>query len=179
MRGWEGPVGLLVLIPLQGLFGDLLSIGRIKPDFEFLAIYFSGLLWGSSRGAVTGICLGFIADVLSGGTALVQMESGLLVGLFSGMIRQVLLNLRWFINLVILFVFSLLYSEILFIGVALSSKNPILHFPWEQLFIPKGVYDAFAGSLIFWLLMKRSKNRGLFEERGNLDRPYIAASGKS
>ena len=126
-----------------------------------------------------GIGIGYISDVLSGGTTLAQMESGLVIGYSAGMIRRALLNLRGFSNLVILFVFSLFHSALIFGLLNLTSGSEIARFPWRAFIIPKGVLDAFLGSVFFWLLMKWSKFRDLFEEKEELGRLFYSASGKS
>lgn len=170
---------LIFLIPLQGLFGDYFPIGGIKPDFGFLATYFTGLLLGNVRGALMGIGIGLISDTLGGGMTLVQMESGLIIGFSAGLIRKALLNLRWFSNLVILFVFSLFYSYLVFSLLDLTSKESILHFPWKDLIIPKGVYDAFLGSFVFLVLMKWSKFKKILEETDDIDGLFFSSSRKS
>jgi rod shape-determining protein MreD len=170
---------IIIVIPLQGIIGDYFSIGNIKPDLGFLAIYFTGLLFGNVQGALMGICIGFVTDVLSGGTTLVQMESGLIIGFLAGLIRQALLNLRWFFNLLILFAFSIFYSYLVFSFMDLTSRDPVLHYPWKDLIIAKGVYDAFLGSLVFWILMKWSKNKGIFEEKDEFEGLFFSTSRKS
>jgi rod shape-determining protein MreD len=170
---------LIFLIPLQGLVGDYFPIGDIKPDFGFLAIYFTGLLFGNVRGALAGIGIGLISDLLSGGMTLVQMETGLIIGFSAGLIRTALLNLRWFSNLVILFVFSLFYSYLIFTLLDFTSREAVLRYPWRDLIIPKGVYDAFLGSFVFWMLMKWSKFKNIFEETDDVDGLFFSSSRKS
>ncbi|MBI1823921.1 MAG: rod shape-determining protein MreD [Nitrospirae bacterium] len=170
---------ITMLIPLQGMIGDYISIGNIKPDLGFLAIYFTGLLYGNVRGALMGIGVGFIADILSGGTTFVQMESGLIIGFFAGLIRQALLNLRWFFNLLILFFFSLFYSMLVFSFLDLTSREVLMHYPWKELIIPKGVLDAFLGSLLFWILVKRFKIKEFLDEKDGFERLFFSSPGKS
>lgn len=174
-------IGLLVvmLIPLQGLIGDYFSFGNIKPDLGFLAIYFTGLFYGNVRGALMGVVLGLIADVLSGGTTFVQMESGLIIGIMSGLIRQALLNLRWFFNLLILFVFSLLYSALIFSFLDLTSREGLPPLPWKELIIPKAVLDAFLGSIFFWALTKRFNIKEFIDEKDGIGRLFFSSPGKS
>ncbi|MBI1819981.1 MAG: rod shape-determining protein MreD [Nitrospirae bacterium] len=171
-------VGLIVLIPAQGIVGDYFSIGRVKPDLGFLAIYFAGLLFGYIPGGFAGAGIGLVADILSGGTALVQMECGMLLGLGSGMIRRTMLNLKIFFNSLIIFVFSILHSFLVFIFLNMSLKETHVPAPWKDLILPKGVYDAFLGSFLFWLLMKFLKNRNFSGESLDLERISIFTSRK-
>ena len=179
MRGSISVVLLMVIIPLQGLLADYFSIGNIKPDFGFLSIYFTGLLFGNVYGALIGGWVGLISDVLSGGTGMIQMECGILLGLAAGLIRKTLLNLRLFFNSVILFVFSLFHSFLIFTFLNLSSKGGSIPLPWKGIFLPKGVYDAFIGSFLFWILMKFLKNKDFFSETGTIERISIFTAGKS
>ncbi|MBI1820298.1 MAG: hypothetical protein HY036_10595 [Nitrospirae bacterium] len=179
MKVWIYALILMITIPLQGLMADYFSIGDIKPDLGFLVIYFTGLLFGNAFGALVGGIVGLISDGLSGGTGLVQMESGILLGLTAGMIRKTLLNLRLFFNSIVLFIFSLFHSFLIFTFLNLSLTGSSIPYPWKAIFFPKGVYDAFLGSFLFWILMKFLKNKEFFSETGALERISFFTSRKS
>ena len=179
MKVWVYALVLMMTIPLQGLMADFFSIGDIKPDLGFLVTYFTGLLFGNARGALAGGLIGLISDSLSGGTGLIQMESGILVGWTAGMIRKTLLNLRLFFNAIVLFVFSLFYSFLIFTFLNLSLEGNSISAPWNAVIFPKGVYDAFLGSFLFWVFLKFLKNKELFSETRALERISFFTSRKS
>ncbi|MHB8482260.1 MAG: hypothetical protein ACYDBV_05935 [Nitrospiria bacterium] len=179
MKGWIYTAVIIMIIPLQGLMADYFSIGNIKPDAGFLVIYFTGLLFGNAYGALVGGVVGLIADILSGGTGLVQMESGILLGLTAGVIRKTVLNLRLFFNSIILFVFSLFHSFLIFTFLNWFLKGASVPYPWKAVFFPKGVYDAFLGSFFFWILMKFMKNKDFFSETRALERISFFTARKS
>ena len=174
MMLWIYVALLFGTVPLQGIASDYLSIGGIKPDLGFLLIYFSGLFLGGSRGMVAGFLVGMTADVLSGGDGLVQAASGMAIGLIAGEVRRGLLNLRLFFNSVIIFFLSLFHSYFIFFTWNLHSQGKPISYPWSDLFIPKGIYDALIGCLVFWLLYK--KNRELFGESRTVERVSFFAS---
>ena len=61
-----GLAGLIGLVGLQAAIGPHLAILGVAPDLPLVAVLVVAMLSGPTRGAVTGVCVGLLLDVLRG-----------------------------------------------------------------------------------------------------------------
>ncbi|HWR73619.1 MAG TPA: hypothetical protein VN604_10650 [Nitrospirota bacterium] len=160
---------LLVIVPFQASFLDLLSLRGITPDAALALLYCIGLLTGPVEAALAGMLLGVVQDISS---ASFIGFSGFLrgfIGLAAGVLGRHVLDISSPSNILFIALFSLVES--VFIALFLEVFQGSVPF-FSMLFtrmIPGAIITGVFGYLLLSLVSRKGvlpalKRRALLQE---------------
>lgn len=111
---WVIWIGIVILcLVIQTVYGDILTIGGIKPDFLLVIIIFFAFRYSAFEAGIMGFIAGILQDSLSGLILGTNAFTKLIIGLIVSSIKKVYAeNL---ISIIItIFVFTFLQSLLIF-----------------------------------------------------------------
>jgi len=143
---------LLLIIPVQAVLLEPLSLGGIKPDLALALLYIIGLLTGPWEAALAGMAIGLVQDI---GSAGIIGFSGLtrgLIGFSAGLLGRRVLDFTSPSNSIFLAAFSLLEG----IGIAFFLQMFYGSVPFFNLMagriLPQALYTGALGAMLLRLL---------------------------
>ncbi|MCA9470528.1 MAG: rod shape-determining protein MreD [Nitrospirales bacterium] len=145
---------LLLLVPIQVTLLAHVGPWGIRPDLCLVATCLIGFLGGKQKGCISGIGIGFVQDLFSGGAGIVNLFTKGLVGFLSGVIAKTLSNTTAQAIFLPTFLFSCASSLI-----ALFSARPqtdwflMLH-ETRTILLPQALFDALLAFGVYWVLSK-------------------------
>lgn len=66
MKFWQVFFAAVLVMLLQGAFGNLITLWGVVPDLSLVVVVAVAILFGARRGAATGLALGLLQDLLFG-----------------------------------------------------------------------------------------------------------------
>jgi rod shape-determining protein MreD len=147
--------GVICLILLQTTFLESITIMGVKPDLVLIVIYFVGLLGGEVRGAMAGLALGYLMDLMSGGVWGIHLATKLTLGFLAGLLGRTLVNMKVIFTGGIIGVCSVVQGLIFLLVSSLTSEPENLMVLFNHMILPQAVYDGVIGSAFFWFLSER------------------------
>jgi rod shape-determining protein MreD len=147
---------LLLIVPAQTTFSDMISVYNVKPDFGLIAACLIGFRRGETEGLAMGFLIGFLMDAFSAGVAGTHLLSKPLAGWISGIAGKVFLDLKWLTAAGMLAVVSSLSGFLIYILLQIFSGE--IHFisSVRSIIFPQAVYDGVLGTVIFKSLPRRT-----------------------
>lgn len=152
---WLGIVILCLVI--QTVYGDILTIGNIKPDFLIVILIYFAFRHSASESGIMGFIAGILQDSLSGGALGVNTFTKLIIGLIASTIKKVYAENLITIPLSI-FVFTIIHS-LLFFGVQFIFVKT-LELPTLNMILLLSLYNTVIGIVIFPLVRKVKTGEG-------------------
>jgi rod shape-determining protein MreD len=153
-------VTLVVLItPLQTTVIEALSIGGVKPDLGLVAVLFVGYLYGELDGLVVGGLVGLMLDLFSGGLLGANLVTKMSVGVVSGLLGRLLLDLTPLTTMLVAFTLSLAAGCLFYLVILLASGGVGFGPVFIAIILPQACYDAILGAAAFRLLRSRMRSR--------------------
>jgi rod shape-determining protein MreD len=143
---------LLLIIPVQAVLFEPLSLGGIKPDLALALLYIIGLLTGPWEAALAGMAIGLVQDI---GSASFIGFSGLtrgLIGLSAGLLGRRVLDFTSPSNSIFLAAFSLLEGIcIAFFLQMFYGSVPFFSLMAGRI-LPQALYTGVLGAMLLRLL---------------------------
>ena len=155
--GWA--VAFFLIGVFQLTLGDMLAIYGIKPGFDLVLLYALSIAAGEMRGMAYGALAGLIQDCLSGGYPGLFMSGYALAGFTAGRAGKRLFNVGESANFTGIFALSLVqgvYTAII-MGTFVEGYDTFKTI-W-RFALPQALYNAFAGSMLFWLFKEQVSRR--------------------
>ena len=146
---------LLLIIPVQAVLLEPLSLGGIKPDLALVLVYIIGLLTGPTEAALAGMAIGLVQDI---GSASFIGFSGLtrgLIGFSAGLLGRRVLDLASRSNSIFVAAFSLL--EGIFIAFFLQmfyGSVPVVSLMAGRI-LPRALYTGVLGAVLLKLIVRK------------------------
>lgn len=150
---------VLLITPLQTTAMDALSIGGVKPDLGLVAVLFVGYLYGELDGLVLGGLVGLMLDFFSGGLLGANLVTKMSVGLVSGLLGRLLLDLTPLTTMLAAFALSLAAGFLFYLVILLAGGEARLGTVFLAVILPQACYDAILGAAAFRLLRSRIRGR--------------------
>jgi rod shape-determining protein MreD len=169
--------GALSIILLQTTLLNFTTIMGIKPDLALIVVYFVGLVGGEIRGAMTGLALGFLMDLMSGGVWGIHLATKSTLGFLAGLLGRTLLNVKVVFTGVIISLCSivqgLIFLLVSYVTIAPENPGALL----GHTILPQAIYDGVVGCGIFWFLSGRFTPRQS-TAHGWLKSPALSTLGR-
>lgn len=171
-------LGIIGLVLLQTTLLNSITIMGIKPDLALIVVYFVGLFGGEMRGAMTGLALGYLMDLLSGGMWGIHLVTKPTLGFLAGLLGRTLVNVRVFFTGAIISLCSVVqgFVFLLISYFTLAPDNPVALL--IHTILPQAIYDGLVGGGLFWFLSGRFTPRQN-TAHGWLKSPALSALGGS
>jgi rod shape-determining protein MreD len=144
----------LLLVPLQVVLLDRISIVGIRPDPVLIAVCLIGLHIGAVDAIVMGVALGFLQDLFSGGTNWGNLCLKPFIGLLAGLIGRNLVNLTVTVALALLMALSMLAWVLMFLLKSLTGAGGDFVMTAWTIILPQACYDAILGVAALKLLQR-------------------------
>lgn len=148
-------LGIIGVILLQTTLLNSITIMGIKPDLALIVVYFVGLFGGEIRGAVTGLALGYLMDLLSGGGWGIHLATKPTLGFLAGRLGRTLVNVKVVFTGMIISLCSVVQG-LIFLLVSyfiMAPENPVALL--SHTILLQAIYDGVVGSSLFWFLSGR------------------------
>ncbi|MCI0529844.1 MAG: rod shape-determining protein MreD [Nitrospira sp.] len=169
-------IGIIGIILLQTTLLNSIAIMGIKPDLALIAVYFVGLFGDEIRGVMTGLALGYLMDLMSGGVWGIHLATKPTLGFLAGLLGRTLVNMKVVFTGVIISLCSVVQG-LIFLLVSyftMVPENPVALLSYTIL--PQAIYDGVVGSGLFWFLSGRFTPRQS-TAHGWLKSPALSALG--
>ena len=150
---------VLLVVPLQVVLFDRISVAGIRPDLALVAVCLIGLHVGEVEGIAMGVALGFTQDLLSGGVYWINLCLKPVLGLLAGLASRNLVNLTWTFALALLFAFSLFSGVVMFLLKSLTGPGTDFLVAAQGIILPQACYDAVIGIAILKLIQRWAPDR--------------------
>ena len=170
-------LGILGLILFQTTLLESATIMGIKPDLTLIAVYFVGLVGGEVHGAMAGLVLGYLMDLMSGGVWGIHLATKSTLGFLSGLLGRTLVNMKGVFTGAIIAFCSLVQGLIFVLVSSFTLEPESLMVLLTHTLLPQAIYDGVVGGAFFWFLSRRflpkpSTAHGLLKD------PALSALGK-
>lgn len=155
MTRWIYALLILVLIPIQTSWVQVIGLHAVTPDLLFLLIYFTGFYAGEIKGFIVGWIVGALLDLFSGGPFGLQIATKATAGLLSGLLGRFFLNATGALTMGLVLLLSLLIGTLgyFFHELVVGEISFTEVFRWTLL--PEALYNSLLGGAVFWLLIRR------------------------
>ena len=150
---------ILLLVPLQVVLVDRISIFDIRPDLALVAVCLIGLYCGEMEALLAGIAIGFSQDLFSGGGQWVNLCLKPILGLIAGLASRNLLNLTWLFAVGLILCLSVLSGTIMYLLKAFTAPGASFFLAARSIILPQACYDALVGLALLKLLQRRRASR--------------------
>lgn len=150
---------VLLIVPLQVVLFDRISVAGIRPDLTLVAVCLIGLHAGEVEGIAMGVALGFTQDLLSGGVYWINFCLKPVLGLLAGLASRNLVNLTWTFAFALLFAFSLFSGAVMFLLKSLTGPGTDFLVAAQGIILPQACYDAVIGLTILKLIQRWTPDR--------------------
>ncbi|MFQ5454844.1 MAG: rod shape-determining protein MreD [Nitrospirota bacterium] len=146
----------ILIIPVQTIFMDTISIHGITPEIGLVIVYCIGMFYGEVEGIVIGFYLGVILDIFSGGFWY-NFLGKTLIGLLSGLLGKSILNLKLYFNISMIFLFSLIEGVLVYLMLEMLEKDINFFETLKGIIIPQSIYNGVIGGIASWMLFKKKQ----------------------
>ena len=153
---------VLLIVPLQVVLFDRVSIMDIRPDLALVAVCLIGLHAGEMEAIVVGVALGSTQDLLSSGMHWGNLCLKPVIGLLAGLASRNLVNLTAKFALALLFVLSIFSGVVMLLLKSLTDAGGDLLVSARGIILPQACYDAVLGVAILKLIQRWTPDRASF-----------------
>jgi len=138
------------------------------PSITLILVICLGFMFGEVRGALIGLAVGFVADVLFVSPELGYFSlSKMLMGIGAGLSGKEIYHEKTIAPVMLVFAGTLIHEIFVYLLLFLFTGENILNLPLEfaitGLFLPRAFINALLAiplySLVWWLMQKRGKSR--------------------
>jgi rod shape-determining protein MreD len=150
---WGG-IALLFLV-FQTVFGNLLSIGKVKPDLILIVIIFFSFKKNQVESSILSFACGIAQDSLSGGMLGINAFIKTVIGLITSIIKKTYTENPVSI-MVSLFLFTILQNFLIFLLKSIFEATSPSFFIMTRIAPFEAIYNMILGVLLF-PLFKRIK----------------------
>jgi rod shape-determining protein MreD len=150
---------ILLVVPLQVVLVDRISIFDIRPDLALVAVCLIGLYCGEMEALLAGIAIGFAQDLFSGGGQWSNLCLKPILGLIAGLASRNLLNLTWLFAVGLILCLSVLSGTIMYLLKAFTGPDASFFLAARSIILPQACYDALVGLVLLKLLQRRRASR--------------------
>jgi rod shape-determining protein MreD len=143
---------LLLLIPVQSILLEWVSIYGIKPDLSLWFVYLIGFLHGEWKGGLMGVLCGIIFDSFSPGKFGMNIFIKGLLGFTAGFLGRALLETKALFHFGMLFFFSIIQGILIYWFLLIGGESVIFREVFFQIILPQALYDCVLGGLMINLI---------------------------
>lgn len=136
---------VLLVIPIQIVLLDRISIAGIRPDLALVTVCLIGLYRGEVETVLAGLAMGFAQDLFSGGALWGNLCLKPVLGLMAGLARRNLVNLTWAFALVLMLGLSLLSGSVMYLLKSFAGSGANFFLAARGIILPQACYDAILG----------------------------------
>lgn len=150
-------VGFFGIILRDTIFNDLSIFGG-KPDFILILTVFYAIFNGYKKGALIGVGLGLLEDLMMGRFIGVNMICKGLIGLIFGHLQKTLYKENFLMPLVCMFVASLINSLVYFVLCLFIGSNVYVT---EMILsaIPDALYTMCFAPILYLIVYRMNKHK--------------------
>ena len=143
---------VLLVIPIQIVLLDRISVAWIRPDLALVVVCLIGLYRSEVEAVLAGLALGFAQDLFSGGALWSNLCLKPILGLIAGLASRNLVNLTWAFVLVLMLGLSLLSGSVMYLLKSFTGPGANFFLAARGLILPQACYDAAFGLAAFKLI---------------------------
>jgi rod shape-determining protein MreD len=136
---------VLLVIPIQIVLLDRISIAGIRPDLALVTVCLIGLYRGEVETVLAGLAMGFAQDLFSGSALWGNLCLKPVLGLMAGLARRNLVNLTWAFLLVLMLGLSLLSGSVMYLLKSFAGSGASFFLAARGIILPQACYDAILG----------------------------------
>lgn len=136
---------VLLVIPVQIVLLDRVSIAGIRPDLALVVVCLIGLYRSEVEAVLAGLALGFAQDLFSGGALWGNLCMKPILGLLAGLASRNLVNLTWAFVLVLMLGLSLLSGTVMYLLKSFTGPGANFFLAARGIILPQACYDAGLG----------------------------------
>ncbi len=150
---------ILLLVPLQVVLVDRISLFDIRPDLALVAVCLIGLYRGEMDALLAGIAMGFAQDLFSGGGQWSNLCLKPILGLIAGLASRNLVNLTWLFAFGLILCLSVLSGTVMYLLKAYTGPGASFFLSASGIILPQACYDSLVGLALFKLLQRGRASR--------------------
>ncbi len=150
---------ILLLVPLQVVLVDRISLFDIRPDLALVAVCLIGLYRGEMDALLAGIAIGFAQDLLSGGGQWGNLCLKPILGLLAGLASRNLVNLTWLFTFGLILCLSVLSGTVMYLLKSFTAPDASFFLAAHGIILPQACYDALVGLALLKLLQRSRASR--------------------
>jgi len=136
---------VLMVIPIQIMLLDRISIAGVRPDLALVTVCLIGLYRSEVETVLAGLAMGFAQDLFSGGALWGNLCLKPVLGLLAGLASRNLVNLTWTFVLALLLVLSLLSGSVMYLLKSFAGSDASFWLSARGIILPQACYDAVFG----------------------------------
>ena len=136
---------VLLVIPVQIVLLDRISIAGIRPDLALVVVCLIGLYRSEVEAVLAGLAMGFAQDLFSGGALWGNLCLKPVLGLLAGLASRNLVNLTWAFVLVLMLGLSLLSGSVMYLLKSFTGSGANFFLAARGIILPQACYDAVIG----------------------------------
>lgn len=136
---------VLLVIPVQIVLLDRVSIAGIRPDLALVTVCLIGLYRSEVETVLAGLAMGFAQDLFSGGALWGNLCLKPVLGLMAGLARRNLVNLTWAFVLALMLGLSLLSGSVMYLLKSVTGPGANFFLAARGIILPQACYDAVLG----------------------------------
>jgi rod shape-determining protein MreD len=136
---------VLLVIPVQIVLLDRISIAGIRPDLALVTVCLIGLYRSEVETVLAGLAMGFAQDLFSGGALWGNLCLKPVLGLMAGLARRNLVNLTWAFVLALMLGLSLLSGSVMYLLKSVTGPGANFLLAARGIILPQACYDAVLG----------------------------------
>lgn len=136
---------VLLVIPVQIVLLDRISIAGIRPDLALVTVCLIGLYRSEVETVLAGLAMGFAQDLFSGGALWGNLCLKPVLGLMAGLARRNLVNLTWAFVLALMLGLSLLSGSVMYLLKSFTGSGANFFLAARGIILPQACYDAVLG----------------------------------
>ena len=136
---------VLLVIPIQIVLLDRISIAGIRPDLALVTVCLIGLYRSEVETVLAGLAMGFAQDLFSGGALWGNLCLKPVLGLMAGLARRNLVNLTWAFVLTLMLGLSLLSGSVMYLLKSFTGSGANFFLAARGIILPQACYDAVLG----------------------------------
>jgi rod shape-determining protein MreD len=133
---------------------DPLTLGGIKPDLALIVVIYFALLHSTSAAVGTGLVMGLLQDILSGGLMGVNLLTKSLAGYLFGLIGRQVVVANLVNQAVLVFLASLLDGGLTFFILKITQLTTPGRGVWVGLILPQAAYNGLICLILIPLLAR-------------------------
>ena len=136
---------VLLVIPIQIVLLDRISIAGIRPDLALVTVCLIGLYRSEVETVLAGLAMGFAQDLFSGGALWGNLCLKPVLGLMAGLASRNLVNLTWAFVLALMLGLSVLSGSVMYLLKSLTGSGANFFLAVRGIILPQACYDAVLG----------------------------------
>ena len=133
---------VLLVIPIQIVLLDRISIAGIRPDLALVTVCLIGLYRSEVETVLAGLAMGFAQDLFSGGALWGNLCLKPVLGLMAGLASRNLVNLTWAFVLALMLGLSVLSGSVMYLLKSLTGSGANFFLAVRGIILPQACYDA-------------------------------------